>query len=353
MGQTAAGECRRVDRRGSLAAWLWLLLGQGFFWRTDCGCRRVGEPDDWPSVCVVVPARDEAAVLPESLPSLLAQDYPGRAEIFLVDDGSSDGAGELARALPARTAGCRSPSTRPGSRRGLDRQALGRASRYRPGTRAWPRVPAADGRGHRARAGQPADAGRRGAAGSSTWSRRWPGCGWRACRERRRPRLRLLLRTALSLPVDRGEGLTDGGRGGRLRTAARGRRSGTPDAIRHAVIDDVALARAVGDGGHIWLGLAERVDERASLSPAARPVAHGLAQRVRPAAAQPAAAPRYGPRPRRGVPGAPGRRLHGSLLRAYGGRGGRRARVAADDGDVSADAALLPAARVAGRRRCP
>ncbi|MBC7271592.1 MAG: glycosyl transferase family 2, partial [Streptomyces sp.] len=34
-----------------------------------------------------------------------------------------------------------------------------------------------------------------------------------------------------------------------------------PDAIRHAVIDDVALARAVkGGGGHIWLGLADRVD---------------------------------------------------------------------------------------------
>lgn len=34
-----------------------------------------------------------------------------------------------------------------------------------------------------------------------------------------------------------------------------------PDAIRQAVIDDVALAKAVKrSGGHIWLGLAERVD---------------------------------------------------------------------------------------------
>lgn len=34
-----------------------------------------------------------------------------------------------------------------------------------------------------------------------------------------------------------------------------------PDSIRHAVIDDVALARAVkGAGGHVWLGLADRVD---------------------------------------------------------------------------------------------
>lgn len=38
-------------------------------------------------------------------------------------------------------------------------------------------------------------------------------------------------------------------------------RARIPDAIRHAVIDDVALARAVkAGGGHIWLGLAERVD---------------------------------------------------------------------------------------------
>jgi hopene-associated glycosyltransferase HpnB len=44
----------------------------------------------------------------------------------------------------------------------------------------------------------------------------------------------------------------------RAETAARAR---VPDVIRHAVIDDVALARAVkGGGGHIWLGLAEKVD---------------------------------------------------------------------------------------------
>ncbi|EFF89706.1 TPR domain-containing protein, partial [Streptomyces sp. e14] len=61
-----------------------------------------------------------------------------------------------------------------------------------------------------------------------------------------------------------------GRRGGRTAAAAGGcvlLRAETaewariPDAIRHAVIDDVALARAVkGGGGHIWLGLADRVD---------------------------------------------------------------------------------------------
>ncbi|OSC50926.1 hypothetical protein B5181_39850, partial [Streptomyces sp. 4F] len=38
-------------------------------------------------------------------------------------------------------------------------------------------------------------------------------------------------------------------------------RARIPDTIRHAVIDDVALARAVkGVGGRVWLGLADRVD---------------------------------------------------------------------------------------------
>jgi hopene-associated glycosyltransferase HpnB len=61
-----------------------------------------------------------------------------------------------------------------------------------------------------------------------------------------------------------------GRRGSRTAAAAGGcvllradmaERARVPDAIRHAVIDDVALARAVKDaGGHVWLGLADRVD---------------------------------------------------------------------------------------------
>ncbi|MFE7134746.1 glycosyltransferase [Streptomyces sp. NPDC057638] len=105
---------------GSLFAWGWLLLGQGFFWRTDQrlppasaapGGTTGGE---WPDVAVIVPARDEAAVLPLSLPSLLAQDYPGRARVILVDDGSTDGTGELARALAARHQGLALTVTAPG-----------------------------------------------------------------------------------------------------------------------------------------------------------------------------------------------------------------------------------------------
>ena len=51
----------------------------------------------------VIPARNEAAMLPAALPTLLGQDYPGTLTVILVDDCSSDGtaevAGELARTV--------------------------------------------------------------------------------------------------------------------------------------------------------------------------------------------------------------------------------------------------------------
>ena len=78
-------------------AWVVLLIGHGGFWRTD---QRLPpdphEPSRWPPVTAVVPARDEAEILPAALPSLLAQDYPGHFAVTLVDDGSADGTGELA-----------------------------------------------------------------------------------------------------------------------------------------------------------------------------------------------------------------------------------------------------------------
>jgi hopene-associated glycosyltransferase HpnB len=55
-------------------------------------------PSSWPSVDVVVPARNESAVLPRSLPALLAQDYPGTWRVLVVDDRSSDGTAAAASA---------------------------------------------------------------------------------------------------------------------------------------------------------------------------------------------------------------------------------------------------------------
>jgi len=82
------------------AAWVYLLAGHGGFWRTGVRLPPAGpDPAPWPSVVAVVPARDEAAVLPGTLPTLLAQDYPGRLRVVLVDDESADGTADVAAGL--------------------------------------------------------------------------------------------------------------------------------------------------------------------------------------------------------------------------------------------------------------
>ena len=84
----------------SLAIWLYLLAARGGFWlASERDDRRLPPPPAaWPAVTAVVPARDEADVVARSVGSLLAQDYPGPFRVVLVDDGSTDGTGEAARA---------------------------------------------------------------------------------------------------------------------------------------------------------------------------------------------------------------------------------------------------------------
>src|SRR5215472_8088647 len=97
------------------AAWVYLLAGHGGFWRTStrlpgppAGASPLPGARGWPSVVAVIPARDEAAILPQTLPSLLAQEYPGEFSVVLVDDGSGDGTAAVAGSLgrqPASGAG--------------------------------------------------------------------------------------------------------------------------------------------------------------------------------------------------------------------------------------------------------
>ena len=94
-----------------LLAWAYLLLGRGMFWlageRDDRGAPD-RSPQVWPSVAVVVPARDEADVISRSIRALAAQNYPGKVRIILVDDQSSDGTSAAARvAAEASSAGDR------------------------------------------------------------------------------------------------------------------------------------------------------------------------------------------------------------------------------------------------------
>lgn len=266
----AWGRLRRMSvvvwtAAASLAAWLWLLLGQGFFWRTDLRLPARREPDTWPSVCVVVPARDEAAVLPESLPSLLAQDYPGQAEIFLVDDGSSDGTGALARALADRQGGLPltvgSPGEPPPGWTGklwAVRHGIGLARAREP---RYFLLTDAD------IAHEP-DSLRELVAAAET-------AGFDLVSLMARLRVasmweRLVVPAFVYFFAQLYPFRWIAQKGSRTAAAAGGcvllradaaHRAGVPDSIRHAVIDDVTLARAVKrSGGRIWLGLAERVD---------------------------------------------------------------------------------------------
>jgi hopene-associated glycosyltransferase HpnB len=104
------------------AAWVYLLVGHGGFWRTSIrlpGWAGAADPAAWPSVTAVVPARNEAAILPETLPTLLAQGYSGAFSVVLVDDGSTDGTGAVAAALGEAAAlvawaGATDPAGQPG-----------------------------------------------------------------------------------------------------------------------------------------------------------------------------------------------------------------------------------------------
>ncbi len=83
-------------------AWTYLVIGHGGYWRTSQWLPPVSrDPDRWPDVVAVVPARNEAEMLPATLPALLGQEYPGALTVVVVDDHSSDGTAEVAAKLGA------------------------------------------------------------------------------------------------------------------------------------------------------------------------------------------------------------------------------------------------------------
>src|SRR6516162_8697369 len=90
----------------ALAAWLYLILGRGGFWRClDRDDWRSVTLAEWPSIAVVVPARNEADQIGTSMAALAGQDYAGPWSIILVDDESSDGTAEIARRAFIGTSG--------------------------------------------------------------------------------------------------------------------------------------------------------------------------------------------------------------------------------------------------------
>ncbi len=84
----------------SAAAWGYLGLFHHRFWRSDQTLPKTKGPvKNWPSVSVVIPARNEAAVLGKTLPSVAGQKYKGNFQVILVNDSSSDDTAKVAGAI--------------------------------------------------------------------------------------------------------------------------------------------------------------------------------------------------------------------------------------------------------------
>jgi hopene-associated glycosyltransferase HpnB len=83
----------------SLLIWCVLVFARGGFWRARPAAPLASAPRDaWPAVAAVVPARNEADVIAQAVGTLLAQAYPGPFHVIVVDDHSTDGTADAARA---------------------------------------------------------------------------------------------------------------------------------------------------------------------------------------------------------------------------------------------------------------
>lgn len=263
MGQTAPVTVLTWIAALSLLSWLWLALGQGFFWRTDVRLPERRPPERWPEVAVVVPARDEAEVLPVSLASVLAQRYPGKARVILVDDGSTDGTGALARALGTAPGALPLTVTSPGE---PPAGWTGKLWALRHGVELAGDVDlvlltdADIAHGPESLTDLVSAAEHNGLDLVSQMARLRTTTGWE----------RLIVPAFVYFFAQLYPFRWSNRPGARTAAAAGGctlvrraalERAGGVAAIRGAVIDDVSLARAVKrSGGTTWLGLAEAVD---------------------------------------------------------------------------------------------
>lgn len=247
----------------SLAIWVYLVLAHGRFWRADQRLGRAPAPARWPSVVAVVPARDEAALVPRTLAALLGQEYAGRFRVVLVDDESSDGTAKVARDTAAGHArGARLAVVATGPR---PAGWVGKMWAVESGVRAgsaeppdWWWLTDADV------AHAPDTLARLAAKGEaegldlvSLMVRLDPGRGWNALLV---PAFVYFFQQLYPFPrVNDPRARTAAAAGGCVLVRAGAlERAGGIAALRGEVIDDCALGRAVKRGGPIWLGLAER-----------------------------------------------------------------------------------------------
>ena len=74
----------------ALFIWLYLCFMHGKFWQS--GPELVpAKPEALPAIDIIIPARDEAHTIAAVIASLVAQDYAGAFTVSLVDDNSTDG----------------------------------------------------------------------------------------------------------------------------------------------------------------------------------------------------------------------------------------------------------------------
>jgi len=248
----------------AFAAWLYLVLAHGRFWLADQRLdARAPAPARWPDVVAVVPARDEAALVPRTVGALLGQEYAGRLCVVLVDDESGDGTAKVARDTAARhPRGERlqvvATSARPPG-------WVGKMWAVESGVRAgsvhapdWWWLsdadvqPAPDTLARLVAMGEA-----RGLDLVSLMVRLDPGRGWNALLV---PAFVYFFQQLYPFPrVNDPAARTAGAAGGCVLVRAEAlARAGGIAALRGEVIDDCALGRAVKRGGPIWLGLAER-----------------------------------------------------------------------------------------------
>ena len=283
---TGTHELLLVGSALALLAWLAVLVAphQPHRVRERLEADSARRPTISSSVTVLIPARDEAALIGRTIAALGAQ---GRGlEVVVVDDQSSDDTREVAAracgepSLPLRV------DRRPAAARRLGRQALG--ARARLGRRR-PAVRAAARRRHRARAAARAGAAREAA---------------RARRDARVADGRASLRDVLGAAADARRSCSSSSCCIRSRwsndatkatAAAAGgcmlvrtdalREIGGFAAIRGALIDDCTLAAALKrHRPPIWLGMTHSVRSLRVYASLARLLEHGRPQRVHAAA---------------------------------------------------------------------
>jgi len=255
----------------TVAIWLYLVLGRGGFWL--CSQRDARAPDrvrdglhSWPSVSVVIPARNEAGCIGETIVSLLGQRYPGHWSIILVDDDSDDGTAYAAHRA-AEALGMRDRlAVIPG--RPLPRGWTGKLWAVKQGVEAAQMATSPPDYILLSDAdivyapGVLGDLVARAQSGGLVLTSLMVQLRCESFAERSLiPAFIFFFQMLYPFPwVNRPGNATAAAAGGCMLVRSDAlRAAGGIDAIRHALIDDCSLAKLLKAQGPIWLGLTERV----------------------------------------------------------------------------------------------